>query len=81
MVKKAYSECKGLTDNHNQKNWAWEVKSILAKCELHSYNWWHQSSYVMDSHTERQILDMWLPAVSSAGRGRIGNPTLQLNQS
>jgi len=35
--------------------------------------------HVMDSHTERQ--NMWLSAVSSAWRGRIGNPTLQLNQS
>ena len=39
MVKKVYNECKS---NHNQKNWVWEVKSILAKCGLHS--WWHQSS-------------------------------------
>ena len=30
--------------------------------------------HVMDSHTERQ--NMWLPAVSSAWRGRIGNLTL-----
>ena len=35
--------------------------------------------HVMDSHMERQ--NMWLPAVSSTWRGRIGNLTLQVNQS
>ena len=47
MVKKVYNECKS---NHNQKNWVWEVKSILAKCGLHS--WWHQSSCDGLSHGE-----------------------------
>ena len=42
MVKKVYNECKSLTDNHNHKNWVWEIKSTLAKCGLNS--WWHQSS-------------------------------------
>ena len=37
-------------DYHNQKNWAWEVKGILAKCGLHS--WWHQSS--CDGFSHRQ---------------------------
>ena len=32
------------------KNWAWKVKSILAKCGLHS--WWHQSSCDGLSHGE-----------------------------
>ena len=35
--------------------------------------------HVMDSHMEKQT--MWLPAVSSTWRGRIGNLTLQVNQS
>ena len=43
MVKKVYNECKSLTDNHNHKNWVWEIKRTLAKCGLNS--WWHQSSY------------------------------------
>ena len=50
MVKEVYNECKSLTDNQNQKNWAWEVKSILAKCGPHS--WWHQSSCDGFSHGE-----------------------------
>jgi len=50
MFKKVYNECKSLTDNHNQKNWAWEVESILAKCGLRS--WWHQSSCDGVSHGE-----------------------------
>ena len=39
-----------VSDNHNQKNWAWEVESILAKCGLRS--WWHQSSCDGLSHGE-----------------------------
>ena len=37
MVKKVYNECKS---NHNQKNWAWEVKASLlngySKTSYHS---------------------------------------------
>jgi len=73
MVKKVYNECKSLTDNHNQKNWAWEVKSILLNVG-YSYSLGGTRVHVMDSHMERQ--NMWLPAVSSTYRGRIGNLTL-----
>ena len=52
MVKKVYNECKSLVDNHNQKNWAWEVKSILAKCGLYTLG--GTRVHVMDSHTEWQ---------------------------
>ena len=76
VVKKVYNECKSLTDNHNHKNWVWEIKSTLAECGLNS--WWHQSSCDGLLYGEAKHL---LPAVSSTWRGRIGNPTLQVKQS
>ena len=42
IAKKVYNECKRLADDHNKKNWAWEVKSILNECGLQS--WWCQGS-------------------------------------
>jgi len=36
VVKKVYNECMSLTDNHNHKNWVWEIKSTLAECGLNS---------------------------------------------
>ena len=42
ICKKVYIECKRLADEHNQDNWASQVKEILAECALQS--WWHQSS-------------------------------------
>ena len=47
ICKKVYIECKRLADEHNQDNWASQVKEILAECALQS--WWHQSS-LMGSH-------------------------------
>ena len=77
VVKKVYKECKSLTDNHNHKNWVWEIKSTLAECGLNQ-SWWHQSSCDGLLYGEAKHL---LPAVSSTWRGRIGNPTLQVKQS
>ena len=42
IAKKVYNECKSLADDHNKKNWAWEVKSILNECGLQSR--WCQGS-------------------------------------
>ena len=47
-----YIECKRLTEEQNQDNWASQVKQILAGCGLQY--WWHQSSCEGLSHSELQ---------------------------
>ena len=52
ICKKVYIECKRLTEEQNQDNWASQVKQILAGCGLQY--WWHQSSCDGLSHSELQ---------------------------
>ena len=49
ICKKVYIECKILTGEQNQNNWASQVKQSLAECGLQY--WWNESSPVMGSHT------------------------------
>ena len=47
-----YIECKRLTEEQNQDNWASQVKQTLTGCGLQY--WWHQSSCEGLSHSELQ---------------------------
>ena len=52
ICKKVYIECKRLTEEQNQDNWASQVKQTLTGCGLQY--WWHQSSCEGLSHSELQ---------------------------